>query len=150
MKSATRIFRLTALGLLAAFVSQAYASGYKVEFQSASVLADAGEAAVVEDAGTNWYNAAGLVYLPLQVAMSTIDVYAPVKFSGNVNAPSTLNQLGVPANLFASNYTANGTASSHPNSILPAMHMSAPVSPGIALGLSVAPAFGFTEDYGES
>lgn len=148
--NAFRTIRLSAMGLLAILVSQAYASGYKVEFQSASVLADAGEAAVVEDAGTNWYNSAGLVYLPLQVVMSGIDVYAPTTFHGTVNAPSTLNQFGFPASMFASNYTASGTASSHPNSVLPAFHLSAPMSDSIALGLSVVPAWGFTEDYGES
>lgn len=150
MKTAKNILRLSALGLLTVLSSYAYSAGYKVEFQSASVLADAGEAAVVEDAGTNWYNSAGLVYLPLQVAMSTIDVYAPTKFTGSVNAPSTLNSLPFPAPVFASNYTASGTATSHPNSVLPAMHLSAPMAKGIALGLTVAPAFGFTEDYGES
>ncbi|VVC75899.1 Long-chain fatty acid transport protein [Aquicella siphonis] len=145
-----RIARLSALGLLAVFASQAFASGYKMEFQSASVLADAGEAAVVEDAGTNWYNSAGLVYLPLQIVMSAIDVYAPTTFHGTVNAPSTLNQLGAPFDMFASNYSASGTASSHPNSALPAFHLSAPMSDTVALGLSVVPAWGFTEDYGES
>lgn len=122
MKTA-KLFKLSTLGLLALLSSQAYSSGYRVEFQSASVLADAGEAAVVEDAGTNWYNSAGLVYLPLQAAFSYIDVYAPTRFSGNVNAPSTLNQLGLPASAFANNFTANGSASSHPNSFLPAIHL---------------------------
>jgi len=150
MKPTKSIFKFSALGLLALLASQAYASGYKVEFQSASVLADAGEAAVVEDAGTNWYNSAGLTSLPLQAVFSAIDVYAPTKFTGTTNAPSTLNQVGPPFNAFASDYTATGTATSHPNSVLPAMHLSAPMNQSIALGLSIAPAFGFTEDYGES
>jgi long-chain fatty acid transport protein len=144
-----KLFRLSALGLLA-LSSQLYAAGYKLEFQSASVLADAGEAAVVEDAGTNWYNAAGLTYLPLQVVMSGIDVYAPTTFNGTVTAPSTLNQFGPPVSLFADNFVGEGKASSHPNSFLPAIHLSAPVCKNIALGLSVVPAWGFTEDYGEA
>ena len=61
-----------------------------MEFQSASILADAGEAAVVEDAGTNWYNSAGLVYLPRQVVFSAINVYAPTKFTGLAVAPTTI------------------------------------------------------------
>lgn len=145
----SKLWKLSSLGLLTLLATQAYASGYKIEFQSASTLADAGNAAVVEDAGTNWYNAAGLVNLPLQVAMSAIDVYAPTVFHGTVNAPSTLNSFPPPINTFASNYTATGTASSHPNSMLPAMHMSYPMNDKIALGLSVVPAWGFTEDYGE-
>lgn len=150
MKTLNTAFKLSALGLLALFATNVYAAGYRLEFQSPSVLSDAGEAAVVEDAGTNWYNSAGLVYLPLQVVMAATDVYAPTTFHGTVNAPSTLNQLGPFASLFASNYTASGTASSHPNSILPAFHLSAPMSDSIALGLTIAPAWGFTEDYGES
>jgi len=150
MKRTSRMLQLSVLGLLGVLSSQAYTAGYKLEFQSASVLADAGEAAVVEDAGTNWYNPAGLVYLPLQVVLSSIDVYAPTKFTGSVNAPSTLNQFGPPISDFASNFTNSGTASSHPNSVLPAMHLSAPLSSNVALGVSVVPAWGFTEDYGES
>jgi long-chain fatty acid transport protein len=149
MKITKRLFKLSALGLLA-LSSQLYAAGYRLEFQSASVLADAGEAAVVEDAGTNWYNSAGLVDLPMQVVMSGIDVYAPTTFHGTMDAPSTLNQFGPPISLFADNFAADGTASSHPNVFLPALHFSAPVSNCIALGLSVVPAFGFTEDYGEN
>jgi long-chain fatty acid transport protein len=150
MKQINRTLKLSAVGLLSVLVSQAYASGYKMEFQSASVLADAGEAAVVEDAGTNWYNSAGLVYLPRQVVLSAIDVYAPVTITGDVNAPSTLNQFGPPISLFGNNFTASGSASSHPNTVLPAFHVSVPVSEKIALGMSVVPAWGFTEDYGEN
>lgn len=142
-----RIFRLSALGLLA-LSTQLYASGYRLEFQSASVLADSGEAAVVEDAGTNWYNSAGLPSLPLQVVMSGIDVYAPTTFSGTVIAPSSVNAV-LPGFGFGSDYYISGTASSHPNSFLPAFHLSAPITKCISLGLSVAPAWGFTEDYGE-
>lgn len=145
-----RITKLSSLGFLALFASQVYASGYKMEFQSASTLSDAGDAAVVEDAGTNWYNSAGLVYLPMQVAMSTIDVYAPTVFHGSVSAPSTLNQFGPPISDFASNFSATGTASSHPNSVIPAMHLAYPMNDCIALGISFVPAWGFTEDYGEN
>lgn len=134
------------LGLVAVLSSQAHASGYRMEFQSPSVLADAGEAAVIEDAGTNWYNSAGLVYLPQQLAASLIDVYAPTSFSGNVNAPSSINAI---APALASNFSASGSASSHPNSALPAFHYALPLSDRYAVGISMAPAWGFAEDYGE-
>jgi long-subunit fatty acid transport protein len=49
------------VGVMTSWSLQAAASGYKLEFQSAATLADSGDAAVVEDAGTNWYNSAGLV-----------------------------------------------------------------------------------------
>lgn len=143
------ILKAGGLGLVAALNSQAQAAGFKLEFESASVLADSGEAAVVEDAGTNWYNSAGDVYLPQQLVMGAINVYAPVKFSGNVSAPSTLNTLPAPAPLFASNYAAGGTATSHSDMILPSIHYVMPIRDRFAFGLSVVPAFGFTEDYGE-
>lgn len=151
-----KILKFSKISLLVMLAAQAHAAGYKMEFQSTSVLADAGDAAVVEDAGTNWYNSAGLVYLPLQAVMSAIDVYAPTTFSGSINAPSTLNQLGIipqiglPGSFFADNYTAEGSASSHPNTILPAMHLSAPINDCMALGLSIVPAWGFSENYGEN
>ena len=78
------------LGLMTAWLSQANAAGYRLEFQSAATLADSGDAAVVEDAGTNWYNSAGLVYLPQQLAISGIEVYQQTKFTGSVVAPSAL------------------------------------------------------------
>jgi long-chain fatty acid transport protein len=123
--------------------TQVFASGYRMEFQSASVLGDAGEAAVVEDAGTNWYNSAGLVYLPQQLVFSAIDVYAPVQFRGTALAPSP---FGPPFG-----YSATGTASSHPNSVIPAFHYSLPFGcNNYGFGLTVAPAWGFTENYGNS
>jgi long-chain fatty acid transport protein len=144
------LVQLSGLGLATLFSTQVYSAGYKLEFQSSSILADSGEAAVVEDAGTNWYNAAGLVYLPQQLVGSLINVYAASTFSGTVNAPSSLNQLGPLASPFASNFRANGTASSHADTLLPAIHYALPLNKCWALGLSIVPAWGFTEDYGES
>lgn len=121
----------------------AQASGYKMEFQSASVLGDAGEAAVVEDASTNWYNSAGLVYLPRQLVASAIDLYGPVTFHGTTTAPAN------PAFAAPSyNYTATGTARSYPNAMIPGLHFSQPINDRWAFGVSVVPAWGFTEDYG--
>jgi len=148
-KTIKRILGYSGLGLITVLSSQGYAAGYKLEFQSASVLADAGEAAVVEDAGTNWYNSAGLVYLPQQLVFSGIDVYAPTTFTGTVNAPSTLGIFPPPIGLLGSNFTATGSASSHPNTILPAFHYSYPINDCFAVGMTMSPAWGFTEDYGE-
>lgn len=120
-----------------------YAAGYKVEFQSASVLADSGDAAVVEDVGTNWYNSAGLVYLPQQFVASGILLYKPTNFGGTVFAPS---QTG-------DNFFANGSASSYLKTLLPSLHYGVPFTAFnqcFAFGLSVVPAWGLMEDYGEN
>lgn len=137
------LFKLSGLGLLAALSSHAYASGYKLEFQSPSVLADAGEAAVVEDAGTNWYNSAGLVYLPQQIVGAVTDVYQRTVFSGTSMAPSPIP--GAPGYV-----NTNADASSYPNSILPAFHYVYPFKDRYAVGISVVPAWGLMEDYGEN
>jgi len=137
-----RLFKYSSLGLFAVLSSHAYAAGYKMEFQSASVLADSGEAAVVEDAGTNWYNSAGLTSLPQQLVFTGFDVYAPVTFSGTEFAPSPF-----PAPI-GSSYFASGSSSSYPNVVIPSFHYSLPLRPNWAFGLSLAPAWGFTEDYG--
>ncbi len=142
-----RIFKslltVSRVGLIAALSSSVYASGYKLEFQSPSVLADAGEAAVVEDAGTNWYNSAGLVYLPQQFVGAVTDVYQRTRFSGSSFAPSPIP--GAPG------YTnTNADASSYPNAILPALHYAYPFKDRYALGISVVPAWGLLEDYGDS
>lgn len=144
-----KIAGYSGLGLAAVFSTQVYASGYRMEFQSPSVLADGGDAAVVEDAGTNWYNSAGLVYLPQQLTFSVIDVYAPTSFSGNVTAPSTVGTLPPPFNAFGINFAKSGSASSHPNNMIPAFHYVLPLNDRFAAGLSVAPAWGFSENYGE-
>ncbi len=142
-----RIFKkaltFTGLGLIAALSSPVYAAGYKLEFQSPSVLADAGEAAVVEDAGTNWYNAAGLVYLPQQVVGAITDVYQQTKFSGTSTASS-------PVPGYPGYNNTNSDASSYPNVILPAFHYTLPFHDRYAVAISVVPAWGLMEDYGET
>lgn len=123
-------------------VPKSYASGYKLEFQSTSTLADAGDAAVVEDVGTNWYNSAGLVYLPQQLVYSAIAMHKPTNFGGTVFAPS----LTVPGEFFF----GNGGSSSYLNTILPAIHYGVPFSvchECFAFGLSIVPAWGLLQDY---
>jgi len=138
-----QVLTLSELGLIAALSSPLYAAGYKLEFQSPSVLADAGEAAVVEDAGTNWYNSAGLVYLPQQFVGAVTDVYQRTRFSGTSTAPSPI--LGAPGY-----NNPNASASSYPNAILPAFHYVYPFKDRYAVGISMVPAWGLMEDYGEN
>lgn len=126
------------LGLMTAWWAQAYAAGYKMEFQSASTLADSGDAAVVEDAGTNWYNSAGLVYLPQQLVLSGIEIYQHTKFTGTVTTPG------------ATGISTTSTTNSYPNAFLPAIHYVYPFKDRWAVGLSVVPAWGLMEDYGNA
>ncbi len=139
MKRIYRSIGSCALGLMTAWSMQTYAAGYKMEFQSASTLADSGDAAVVEDAGTNWYNSAGLVYLPQQLALSGIEIYQHTKFSGTVTTPP------LPG---SSNVTS--TTNSYPNAFLPGIHYVYPFKERWAVGLSIVPAWGLMEDYGNA
>jgi len=138
------ILRFSTLTLLTILSSSALASGYKMEFQSASVLADAGEAAVVEDAGTNWYNSAGLVYLPHQFVGSVIDLITRTQFTGSVNAPNVVSTAVGP------NFSAQGSADSYQSKPLPALHYNLPFKEQFAFGISIVPAWGLSENYGQS
>lgn len=134
-------FLLSQLGFLALLSTHSFAAGFKLEFQSPAVLADAGDAAVIDDASTNWYNSAGNVYLPQQLVGSMIDVYSHTVYAGNAS---------VPASPVGSAFAANGNASANNNSFLPAFHYVYPFKQRFAFGISVVPAWGLLEDYGNS
>lgn len=136
-----RIVGFGGVSLIAAFSSQVYASGYRLEFQSPSVLADAGDAAVVEDVGTNWYNSAGLVRLPRQIAVAGTYVTQRTNFKGQSIAPSFL-----PDNTFF----GSGSVTSHPSVVLPAYHVGFPLNRCWALGFSFVPSWGLMENYGDT
>lgn len=136
-----RVVSLGGVSLVAALSSQVYASGYRLEFQSPSVLADAGDAAVVEDVGTNWYNSAGLVRLPRQIAIGGTYVSQRSNFRGESIAPSV-----VPGNTFF----GSGSVTSHPSVVLPSYHVGYPLNRCWALGFSVVPSWGLMENYGET
>ncbi len=144
--------RLCHLSLLLAASSQVFAAGYKMEFQSASVLADSGEAAVVEDAGTNWYNAAGLVYIPHQLVGSAIDLMTRTTYTGTICAPNNVGGANFPASCTTSPLSSSlqGSANSFHGHLLPAIHYAFPFKNRFAVGLSVVPAWGLAEDYGRS
>lgn len=140
------IINLSVVSLLAVLSSQAQASGYKLEFQSPSVLADGGDAAVVNDAGTNWYNSAGLVYVPQQIVISNTSVMQRTEFSGTSTAPFPPPPFTqVPA---LSYNNTNSGANSNPNALLPAFTYAIPFKDRYAFGLTVVPAWGLIEDYG--
>jgi long-chain fatty acid transport protein len=79
--------------------------------------------------------------LPQQAVYSAIDVYAPTTFTGSVTGASAFGP--------AFDFHATGSASSHPNSVLPAIHYTRPLSDAVSFGISIVPAWGFTENYGE-
>lgn len=141
-----KALRLSSFGLLAVLTTQAYATGYRLPFQSPAVLAESGDAAIVTDASTNWYNSAGLTRLPQQLVLSATGISAHSKFSGSVFAPNAVSPTG-PAVVFP-RYAASGSSSSHTRTTLPAIHYALPIDCNWSVGLSIVPAWGFIEDYG--
>lgn len=136
-------------GLLTSLPICTYAGGYKMEFQSVSVMGGGGDAAVLEDAGTNWYNSAGDVYIPKQLVFSSFELYIPTTFTGTARAPSPYDAAlpHPPFPLFGYN-SGLGSSSAHTSTFIPSFHANYPLSERFALGLSVVPAWGFREDYG--
>lgn len=140
-------------GLLVTVPFCAHATGYRMEFQSVSIMGGGGDAAALEDAGTNWYNSAGNVYMPKQLALSSFDVYIPTTFTGTTKAPSPYDAKlphtpAVPFAFYSYQNTGIGSSSAYTNTIIPSMHGTYPLSQRFALGFSVVPAWGFREDYG--
>jgi long-chain fatty acid transport protein len=135
--------------ILATMPMYAHAAGYKMEFQSVSVMGGGGDAAVLEDAGTNWYNSAGDVYMPKQLVFSSFEVYIPTTFTGTATAPSPYDAvLPHPPFPLYSYQSGLGSASAHTSTFIPSFHATYPLSERYAVGLSVVPAWGFREDYG--
>lgn len=113
-----------------------------MEFQSTSLLGDSGDAAAVEDAGTNWFNPAGLVYLPHQVVASAMQLYVPTNFKGTVTAPSPFGP--------SYSFKETGTSRSYASPTVPAGHYALPFNDQLAFGLSILPAWGLQEDLGNN
>ncbi len=127
------------IGCITSLCAPTYASNYKLEFQSASTLADGGDAAVINDASTNWYNSAGIVYLPQQLVLSAIQGYNVAKFSGTATTPG---QSFI--------YTQSGNATSYQSPLLPGLHYVKPINTRLSFGLTAAPAWGLGQNWGES
>lgn len=135
-----RILAASSISLLALLSTQSYASGYHLVFESVSTLADAGDAAVINDASTNFYNSSGLVYLPQQAVFGGFAVYAPATFQGTTTAP---NSSGF-------TFVGTGSSSSHTYKVLPLFHYTRPFLNRYAFGISVMPVWGLNEEYGAS
>lgn len=132
-----KLSSLICFGCIATLTSQAYAANYKLEFQSASTLADGGDAAVINDASTNWYNSAGIVFLPQQLVLGGIQAYNVAKFSGTATTPGV-----------SYIYSQSGHAISYQSPFLPELHYVKPIGTRFGFGLTVAPTWGLGQEWG--
>lgn len=124
----------------AAFVGDAQAAGFQLQNQTGSGNGNAfaGAAAAAEDAGTVFFNPAGMTLLPeghsFALAGTVLD--RSVKFSNG----STSGLLPPPS---ASNGKDGGGTS-----LIPALYWSYAIDPAIRVGLGISPTFGNQTDYG--
>lgn len=116
-----------------------FALGLSIPFQSAADIGDgrAGNAAVVRDASTNYFNPAGLVLFEHpQYVISEVAVLAHNTFQGVMSNPG-LGQL---------TYEQGGVATT-PSGTVPAIHYVKPLTKDLAIGVSFVVPSGLGFDY---
>lgn len=120
--------------------SNAIAAGFQLYEQSASNVANyhAGYAAAVDDAGTIFYNPAGITRFKNQQAVfGLVVIPTSIKFRGTVGVNTIL--AGLPQTA-----TAQGGTFAE----LPHLAYVAPINDWIGFGLTIAAPFGLKTDYG--
>jgi long-chain fatty acid transport protein len=145
MKSRTRRFlRHSALATaIAAISAPASAAFFAIAENSASGIgnANAGGAAIAEDASTVWYNPAGMTrFTRPQVVVA--GHYIKPSFTATVNSASTINfGLG--------NLPIGGGAGSDPGeaAVVPNIYYSQPITSSFSLGAGINAPFGLTTEY---
>lgn len=131
---------LLAVAITSALVTKASAAGFQLQNQDGSGAGNAfaGAAAAAEDAGTVFFNPAGMTMLPaghsFAVAATVLD--RSVKFTNagttNVTNPPTASD----------GRDAGGTT------LIPAFFWSYAIDPAWRLGLGISPTYGNKSDYG--
>ncbi len=124
----------------AAFASHVQAAGFQLQNQTGSGKGNAfaGAAATAEDAGTVFFNPAGMTLLPAghSFALAGTILDRSVKFSGG----STSGLVPAPS---ASNGQDGGGTT-----LIPALYWSYAIDPSVRIGLGISPTFGNQTDYG--
>lgn len=137
MARGTNMKLISALVLLA-FAGTASASGFQLQNQTGSGNGNAfaGAAATAEDAGTIFFNPAGMTYLPegSNVALAGTILQRSLKFNN-----TGTNQLIPP--LGTNGGDAGGVA------FIPAGYYAYSISPALRVGLGVSPTFGNRTEY---
>ncbi len=132
---------LAAMG--AAYAGSASAAGFQLQNQTGSGNGNAfaGAAATAEDAGTIFFNPAGMTMLPDGHSFSVAGTVLSrsVKFT---NDGSTSDSPVAPLVTTSNGKDAGGTT------LIPAIYWSYALDKSLRLGLGISPTFGNTTDYG--
>lgn len=132
------IAKLLIVGSMTALSTQAMASAFMLHEASASLLGEfyAGNAAISEDASTNFFNAAGLTQLEgTQLSLGAVNISTYGDFVGTVRytAGGTLS--------------GTGTAKNGASRLVPNLHASKQLGEKFAAGLSVTAPWGLATEY---
>ncbi len=131
--------KIVLLSSASIFSTTALASAFQLHEQSAALLGEfyAGSATVAEDASTNYYNPAGLVYLsPLEMSLGAVNIETQSRFKGSTTQ------------FFAG--TETGSASGSTSRLVPNMHIAKNINEKVAIGFSATTPFGLATDYSET
>lgn len=129
--------RLLAALVTTLFAGSAFASGFALQNQTGSGNGNAfaGAAAAAEDAGTIYFNPAGMMLLPdghhLSVAGTILN--RSIDFTNKGTTVLT--------------FTGNNGGDAGGMSLIPAGYFSYALSPGVRLGIGVSPTFGNVTEY---
>jgi long-chain fatty acid transport protein len=127
-----QLLSISLAGLLASFAGSASASGFQLfQYNGASVGdANAGGAAIADDASTNFTNAAGLVRLKRpQIVVSANQVLTQNKFTG------------------MSSLLGSGAVSNNGSGTIPSLHYGSPINDKWSVGFSATVPFGNSSDF---
>lgn len=137
------------LGILAFVVANnANAAAFQLRVESAADLgqANAGGAALAQDASAEYFNPAGLARVDkTQFVISNIVGVSRFQFDGSQT--STGQRFGP---IQASNYAATGHATSHGQGDAPNIYLCAPMSDRMVFGFALNSPYGTTNNYGET
>lgn len=134
--------RLTPALLMTAFAGSAVAAGFALQNQTGSGNGNAfaGAAATAEDAGTIFFNPAGMTYLPEGHSLSVAGTVLSRSIDFN-NGGTT----AMPGFALGSNGGDGGGLS-----LIPAAYYACSISPRLRIGVGLSPTFGNKTEYDES
>jgi long-chain fatty acid transport protein len=137
----SKVFKTAIMATAIAAPVSAFASGFYIIEQSAALQGNgfAGAAAIAEDASTNFYNAAGLVYLDseqIQTGVSYVSFNAEYLNQGTYNSVSGA--------LVEGDSDDGGT-----NAMVPTLYYAKPINERVAFGFGINAPFGLVTEYDE-
>lgn len=138
--------KVLSAALFTAFSTGSFAAGFALQNQNGSGNGNAfaGAAAAAEDAGTIFFNPAGMSYLPqgTNVSLAATVLNRSIEFTDNGTAP-----LAIPGPTIYAKGSDGGDAGG--TSIIPAGYLSYSLGNRLNIGLGISPTFGNKTEYSE-